>query len=260
MGRIITLTTDFGIRDAYVGAMKGVILSINPNATIVDISHDIEPQNISEAAYILDTAHRYFPDGAIHVVVVDPGVGSDRRSVILRTSRAFFVAPDNGVLTHPAKDMVEAVAITDPRFWLNPVSATFHGRDIFAPVAARLSLGRPLHEFGSAASSLVELPRHQLKVEANGAIIGRIVHIDRFGNLITDLKRSDLPRKRVRIEVKGHSILGLSSSYAEGNDLLAIIESNGYLEIAARNGNASALLGARVGDPVLARKLPPEET
>ena len=250
MAGIITLTTDFGINDAYVGIMKGVILGINPDIHLIDISHGIEPQNIPQAAYILDTAHPYFPKGTIHVVVIDPGVGSDRRAVILRTSEALFVAPDNGVLSYVEKDMVEAVAITNPRFWLNPASTTFHGRDIFAPVAARLSLGTALCEFGEAATSLITLPPSEPIIEADGTLIGCVIHIDRFGNLITNIKHRDLQRKDQQIEVKGHCIKGLSYSYDEGDELLALIGSDGRIEIAARNGSAVALLEAKVGDRV----------
>ena len=250
MGNIITLTTDFGTSDAYIGAMKGVILGINPNATIVDISHDIEPQNILQAAYVLDKAYPYFPKGTIHVVVVDPGVGTERKAVIIKTLEAFFVAPDNGVLSYVVENRIEAVSITNPRFWRKPVSATFHGRDIFAPVAAHLSLGTSPHEFGETISSLVAFPCPRPRVEADGTIIGHVVHIDRFGNLITDIKRSDLPETNLQIEVKGHSIWGLSVSYAEGGELLALIGSDEHLEIGAENGSAAALLGAKVWEQV----------
>lgn len=250
MSSIITLTTDFGSRDGYVGAMKGVILGINPSAAIIDISHEIEPQNVPQASYVLETTYRYFPKGTIHLVVVDPGVGSDRKAVILRTTKAFFVAPDNGVLGCAAGDMIEARYITNPRFWLRPVSQTFHGRDILAPVAAQLSLGVQLREFGDATPSIVMLPHLQPEVQADGSVIGRIVHIDRFGDLVTDLKDSDLPSEDFQIEVKGHFIRGLSSSYAEGDGLLALIGSNGHLEIAVRNGNAADYLGAKAGDIV----------
>ncbi|MDY6912535.1 MAG: SAM-dependent chlorinase/fluorinase [Chloroflexota bacterium] len=253
MGHIISLITDFGIRDAYAGILKGVILGINPNATIVDISHEIEPQNISQAAYVLSTVHRYFPRGTIHVVVVDPGVGSDRKAVIIKTDEAFFVAPDNGVLGYVIGDRFEAINITSSRFWLNPISDTFHGRDIFAPVAAHLSLGVPVCEFGETLSSPVTLACSQPEVGSDGTVIGRVIHIDRFGNLITDVKRSHLQGSDIRIEVMGHSIFGLSSSYAEGPELLALIGSNGHLEIGVRNGNASDLLVVKAGDQIEVR-------
>ncbi len=249
---IITLTTDFGAEDAYVGTMKGVILSLNPGATIVDICHNIEPQNILQGAFVLDTAYPYFPPGTIHVVVVDPGVGTERRAIILKALGAFFVAPDNGVLSYVLRKAreFEVVSLTNPHFWLNPVSSTFHGRDIFAPVAAHLSLGVPLHEFGEPLSSPVTLPLPEPQLEADGSLIGHIIHIDRFGNLITDIKETDLPRDGLLIEASGYSIKGLSRSYAEGNEILALVGSSGNLEIAAKNGKAAEILKLRIGDQI----------
>ncbi|MFO8102251.1 MAG: SAM-dependent chlorinase/fluorinase [Dehalococcoidia bacterium] len=247
---IITLTTDFGYRDAYVGVMKGVILGINPEATIVDISHDIEPQNVFEAAYLIRTAYSCFPPDAIHVVIVDPGVGSNRKAIIVRTPRAYFVAPDNGVLSYVVDDMLEAIDITNPDFWLHPLSTTFHGRDIFAPVAAHLSVGISAKDFGEEISSLVELPALESEKLAEGTVVGRIIHIDRFGNLITSIKHNDLPAGDVYIEVKGYTIEGLSPSYVEGEGVLALIGSDGYLEISVPNGNASDFLKIVSGDLV----------
>ncbi len=247
---IITLTTDFGTSDAYVGAMKGVILKINPGAAIVDITHEIEPQDTFQAACIIGTAYPYFPDGTVHVVVVDPGVGSNRKAIILRTPRAYFVAPDNGVLSYVIDDMLEAINLTKPEFWLNPVSKTFHGRDIFAPVAAHLSRGVPVGDFGESISSLVKLPLSKPELLADGTIIGRVIHIDRFGNLITSIKSGDFPAANIRIEVKGHVIEGLSSSYVDGGEILALIGSGGHLEICVRNGNAADFLKIEVGDVI----------
>ncbi len=273
MRAIITLTTDFSWNDAYVAAMKGVILGINPEATLVDICHTIEPQNVAQAAFVLSTAYEFFPPKTIHLVVVDPGVGTKRRAIILRTPLADFVAPDNGVLSYimpPASyerltergQLVklgagaEAIAITNPRFWRSPVSATFHGRDIFAPVAARLSLGFPPSHFGESIDSVMALPQGRPHRTEEGLLIGRILHIDRFGNLITTIKKDDLPRGKqsVGIEIGHHVIKGLVQTYAEGEGLIALIGSSGYLEIALKNGSASAFLGARVGDEVKARQ------
>ncbi len=251
--RIITLITDFGTSDGYAGVMKGVILSINPNATIVDISHDIEPQNILQAAYVLDKTHPYFPENTIHIVVVDPGVGTDRRAVILKTRQHIFTAPDNGVLSYVAKDKIQAVTITNPRFWRDRVSNTFHGRDIFAPVAAHLSLDIPLHEFGEETISLDTFPISRPEIEPGGAIIGQVIHIDRFGNLITNIKQQDLPVTSSTIEIKGHLIQGLSLSYAAGDELLAIIGSDEHLEISLKNGNAAVTLGGNIGDRIYVR-------
>jgi S-adenosylmethionine hydrolase len=279
MKAIITLTTDFGIHDAYVAAMRGAILNINPQAAIVDICHTIEPQNIAQAAFVFSTAWQYFPKGAIHVIVVDPGVGSQRRAIILKTPEAFFIAPDNGGLSYvidqaspkqkpPASKRgglaieqkslppeFEAIALTNPRFWHHPVSSTFHGRDIFAPVAAHLSLGTPLHEFGEAVTSIVAFPISHPQLGTSGDLIGHIIHIDHFGNLITDVKREDLASEQVCVEAGGQRIEGLSTSYIEGNELLAILGSSGNLEIAMRNGSAAKLLGAEVGDEVIIKEL-----
>ena len=274
MAGIITLTTDFGLTDAYVAAMKGVILSINPQANLIDICHTIKPQNIPQAAFVLSMAYRFFPKKTIHLVVVDPGVGSERRAIILRTPSADFVAPDNGVLSYviqqslakPMADKVnrqqvelgpelEAVAITKPEFWRSPVSSTFHGRDIFAPVAARLSLGFPPISFGEAINSVTMLPLPHPYQASDGSLVGHILHIDSFGNLITNIKSDDLPQTKgaITIEVGNQLISGLSRTYAEGEGLLALIGSSGYLEIALTGGSACALLAAEVGNEVRAR-------
>ena len=256
---IITLTTDFGLADGYVGTMKGVILGIDPTATIVDISHDISPQDVREAAYTLYTAYPYFPQGTIHVVVVDPGVGSERRAIALRTPRATFVAPDNGVLSYVvAHEMVEEIVdLTDPRYHLSPVSCTFHGRDIFAPVAAHLARGIPLAELGEPLAEVIAFPLPRPQVRPDGTIVGQIIHIDRFGNLITSITSKDLADHLLLgegiIGIQGQSIRGIANHYAEGTPgtLLALIGSEGHLEIAVTGGSASKSLGARVGDEVL---------
>ncbi|MEE8318972.1 MAG: SAM-dependent chlorinase/fluorinase [Dehalococcoidales bacterium] len=274
MSGIITLTTDFGTADGYVAAMKGVILGINPAAQLIDISHRIQPQNISQAAFVLNSACRFFPEGTVHLVVVDPGVGTERRAIILRTPQAYFVAPDNGALSqvlwesgqiqprhgHPVNrsglralpPAMTAVAITRPEFWRQPVSATFHGRDIFAPVAARLSLGASPTDFGEAVSSLRTLPFPETYREAGGKLVGHIRHVDSFGNLITSLKGDDLPadRESIIIEVGGRRICGLSETYGEKGGLKGLVGSSGYLEIALSGGSAGAFLGAAVGDEV----------
>jgi len=270
MSPIITLTTDLGLTDAYVAAMKGVILSINPEVKLIDICHTIKPQNIPQAAFVLGMAHQFFPEKTIHVVVVDPGVGTERRAIILRTPSADFVAPDNGVLsyvlqqssTKPVEDKVnqqvelgpgmEAVTITKPQFWRSPVSPTFHGRDIFAPVAARLSLGFPPIDFGQAITSVAMLPLPHSYQAPDGSLVGHILHIDSFGNLITNIKSDDLPptKRAITIEVGNQLISGLSRTYAEGRGLLALIGSSGYLEVSLKGGSACALLNAEVGNKV----------
>ena len=273
MGAIITLTTDFGLSDAYVAAMKGVILGINPEATLVDICHTIKPQNTSQAAFVLSTVYQSFPQKTIHLVVVDPGVGTERRAIILRTPSADFVAPDNGVLSYIIQEsstqlatdndynslqqrelgrILEAVEITRSQFWQTPVSPTFHGRDIFAPVAALLSLGFPPINFGEAITSLTMLPLSQPYRRPDGSLVGHVLHIDNFGNLITSIKSSDLPpaKETITIEIGDQVISELSRTYAEGKGLLALIGGSGYLEVSLRGGSASAFLDAEVGSEV----------
>lgn len=274
MSVVITLTTDFGLEDAYVASMKGVILGINPEANLIDICHNIKPQNISQAAFVLSTAYRYFPRKTIHIVVVDPDVGGERRAIILRTSMASFVAPDNGVLSYiiqqsliepvvkkgrlsikggmkPGKS-IEVVHITNSRFWKSPVSPTFHGRDIFAPVAAALSLGFPPIEFGKPMTSVEVLPMSIPAKRPDGSLTGHVVHIDGFGNLITDVRSDDLPSVEGvdAVEVNNRFISGIVRTYSEGNGLIALIGSSGYLEISLRGGNAASLLDAKIGDEV----------
>ncbi len=271
MAAIITLTTDFGLTDAYVAEMKGVILGINPEVKLVDICHSIRPQDISQVAFVLGTACKSFPRGTVHVVVVDPGVGSERRAIVLRTPQADFVAPDNGVLSYVIQGSsaapvdnntgcrqvelepgLQAVAITRSQFWRSPVSPTFHGRDIFAPVAARLSLGFPPADFGEAVTSVRVLPLSHPYRAPDGALVGHIIHVDGFGNLITDVKDDDLPRTKeaLTVSVGGRHIPGLSRTYAEGGGLLALIGGSGHLEISVKEGSASAFLDAGIGDEV----------
>ena len=275
MSAIITLTTDFGLTDAYVAAMKGVILGINPEAKLIDICHSIKPQNIPQAAFVLSTAYQFFPQKTVHLVVVDPGVGTKRRAIILRTPSADFIAPDNGVLSYviqessakPAADNVnlqeielepglEAVAITKPQFWRTPISSTFHGRDLFAPVAALLSLGFPPIDFGEAITSLTMLPLPQAHRRPDGSLVGHVLHIDNFGNLITNIKGSDLllAKQSITVEIGNHVISGLSRTYAEGQGLLTLIGSSGYLEVSLKGGSASAFLEAEVGSEVRLRR------
>lgn len=278
MGEIITLTTDFGTEDAYVAEMKGVILSINPKAAIVDICHYIKPQNIAQAAFVISTACRYFPQDSIHVVVVDPGVGSQRRAIALKTAKAFFVAPDNGLLSYIANSFerdrdtafpfsshteerglsaeFQSVSLTNPRFWHHPVSSTFHGRDVFAPVAAHLSLGVSLDKFGEVIPSIQAFPVPHPRVKAPGEVAGHIIHIDHFGNLITDIKKEDLPGEEILLTVAGQQIEGLSTSYAGSNKLMTIMGSTGHLEIALKKGSAASWLGVEIGDIVKVKKRP----
>jgi S-adenosyl-L-methionine hydrolase (adenosine-forming) len=267
MGAVISLTTDFGLADGYVAALKGVILSINPEVTIVDISHNIQPQNIQQTAFILSTVYNHFPYQTIHLVVVDPGVGTNRRPIILKTPRASFVAPDNGVLSYiistysseslPDSQRVtlgpeeKAYVITKSEYWLKPVSNTFHGRDIFAPIAARLSLGMPASSLGEQVDTVTTftIPR---PIRQGNQITGQILHIDNFGNLITNIREVGLSeaKKSINIIVGNQLIQVIVNTYSEGEELLALIGSSGYLEIARKNGNAAEFLGIQPGDEV----------
>jgi len=192
---IITLVSDFGTRDAYVGVLHGVILGIHPGATVVDICHDIPAQDVRSAAFVLSTAYPYFPRGTVHVVIVDPGVGTQRRAIAMRTAEAIFVAPDNGVLSYvlARQSVLETVHLTQAHYWLAPLSETFHGRDLFAPVAAHLALGTPLHEMGPAIEDAVQFPIPTPLVHGDGSIEGEVLHVDHFGNLITNVPHSLLP-------------------------------------------------------------------
>ena len=267
MSAVITLTTDFGMADGYVAAMKGVALGIDPQARLIDISHSISPQDKAGAAFILGTTCPYFPKGTIHLAVVDPGVGTDRRAIILRTPDADYVAPDNGILSYIVRRYagedagggmqrlpagLEAVVITDSRYWRTPVSATFHGRDIFMPVAAHLSLGVTPASFGEPTDSLFLLPSPLPELRPDGSVAGRVLHIDAFGNLVTGIRESDLPGDKlsVVVEVCGKTIHGVSRTYGGGAGLVAIIGSSDYLEIALRDGSAAELLGVKTGEKV----------
>jgi S-adenosylmethionine hydrolase len=267
---IITLTTDFGLADPYVAAMKGVILSISPAATIVDITHQVRPQQVAQAAFLLAQALPYFPRGTIHAVVVDPGVGTARPALALATPEMLLVGPDNGVLSAALPeetrrqagpgpeaarvDLPEgyrAVALKRRRYMRKPVSATFHGRDIFAPAAAHLSLGMGLEALGPAVTKVQALPPFRARCRPDGALEGRVLHVDRFGNVVTDVRAEDLPKGRIDVSVGGRRIEGLFGTYEEEPALKALVGSAGYLEVACRGGSAAYSLGVDVGDGVL---------
>lgn len=273
---IVTLTTDFGLADGYVGAMKGVILSIAPDVTLVDISHEIMPQDVRGGAFVLKSASLYFPPGAIHVAVVDPGVGSKRRALAIQTRRAIFVGPDNGVLSWALeREHIQAIINVDqPEYWLGAVSHTFHGRDIFAPVAAHLARGVPIHHLGTPVDDMIFLPLPRPSYDESGILHSEVIYVDRFGNLVTGIEVDpaaacedsvccrivNLPASapalcltsRARVEIAGRLIHTIVRSYADvaSGNLLALIDSSGHLEIAVRNGNAATALKARVGAPV----------
>lgn len=260
---IISLSTDFGVSDPYAGIMKGVILSIAPRVTVVDLSHGIAPQDVTGAAVLIDAAFGFFPENSVHVVVVDPGVGSERAVIAAESSGHFFLAPDNGVLTKIlARGSTETlVSVENPEFFCHPVSRTFHGRDIFAPVAARMARGEPLDNFGPRRSpaDLVRLSLPAPHVSDSGELEGQVVAIDHFGNLITNLDEKSLARfspawnaDDLWVYIGEHCIKGLSDSYqaVAPGQLLAIIGSSGYLEISVNTGDARSCCGAERGSPV----------
>jgi len=263
---IITLLTDFGTEDPYVGIMKGVILRIHSAAVIVDISHGIAPQNVLQAALCLEFAWRYFPEGTVHTVVVDPGVGSDRAIVALQTGSSIFLAPDNGVLT-PILDTgltASAHRVENRNLFLNPPSRTFHGRDIFAPVAARIGTGLALAKVGPAVppATLQRLAIPAVTFDADGNPTGQVIAVDRFGNLVTNLRESQIlhqipqdAEKTLKFTIASHTIYGLASTYAdtEPGELLALVGSRGSVEISVCRGNAHRVLGVGVGEPVRVR-------
>jgi len=257
---IIALTTDFGQADGYVGTMKGIILGICPQATLVDISHEIRPQAVHQAAFVLAAAVPYFPPGTVHLVVVDPGVGGPRRALVVQTERATFVAPDNGVLgqTLAADPARLAVQLTAERFRLPQVSATFHGRDIFAPAAAHLACSADPRAMGEAValSSLVTLPELRPRPAGKDSWLGEVVHVDRFGNLVTSFRMQvsspEACTASIAVTVQGQRIQGLSRTYGDvaPGEWVAYAGSSDYLEIALRDGNAAARLGVEIGAPV----------
>jgi len=260
---IISLITDFGVRDEYVGLMKAVILGINPSATMVDISHAVEPQDIIQAAFLLESSYRYFPPGSIHLVVVDPGVGTTRALLYLEADGHRFLAPDNGVLSL-LMDPPQAAALRrleNPALRRSSVSATFHGRDIMAPAAAHVSNGMDARELGPEVSPVETTRLRHLRARwsSDGHLTGCIVHIDRFGNLLTNIHASNLPSPDLRahehsvtIRLGGQTIMGLRRTYA-GEEIgrpVAVIGSRGCLEIAINRGSAQRYFGVGKGDAV----------
>jgi len=261
---IITLTTDFGASDGYVGTMKGVILSIAPNVTLVDITHEVAPQHIRQAAYVLHAAASYFPHGTIHLAVVDPGVGSRRRALVVRTSRGFLVGPDNGLFTLFLADEPDAEcrSITNPAFMLPRVSATFHGRDIFAPVAAhlarRLDFSAELSEFGPRVSDPETLAIPKPIQQADGNWLGQVLFADHFGNLITSITADVLANiGSVEILIGQILITGIKRTFADAapGELVALVGSSGHLEISIVDGNAAQSLDLGPDSSIILRKM-----
>ena len=275
----IVLATDFGLVDAYVGMMRGTILDISPGATVIDLTHGIGAQDIRHGAVVLADSFRHFPDGSIFVAVVDPGVGTARDAILVETSHARFLAPDNGLLTlvcrqydagfgdaahagsGPVPDGCRAWRLTNPAYWKHPVSATFHGRDVFAPVAAHLSRGVPPEELGEPVNRVAALGLPIPRVASN-SVSGEVVYVDAFGNLITDITAGILADlgatvgdPAVYISIVGHTIAGLSRTFHDptGAGLRALLGSHGRLEIVVVDGSAAGTLGIGASAAVVVR-------
>ena len=254
---IITLLTDFGTKDHYVASMKGVILNINPQCILIDITHQVNPHDIQKGAFLLANTYSYFPKGTIHLSVVDPGVGGGRKAILLVTQNYFFVGPDNGLFTLIARreKVKQVVVLTKRKYFLPKVSMTFHGRDIFAPVAAHLSLGIKPNVFGYEIGSLEEL-EFEKPIIKERKLLGEILHIDTFGNLVSNIDEEKLFRfiqsRPFVIRVGREAIYGLKKGYWEGKkgELIALLGSGGFLEISVREGNAQKMLGVKRGDTI----------
>jgi S-adenosylmethionine hydrolase len=246
---ILTLTTDFGLSDHYVGSMKGVILGICPRAQLVDISHQVSPYAIAEGAFLIGQAYRSFPRGTVHVVVVDPGVGSDRRPILTEAAGQYFVAPDNGVLALIfAREKHKVRLISNQRYFRQPVSRTFHGRDIFAPVAAHLASGVAPSRMGKVIADYVRPPFERPRQTGARTWTGQILNVDRFGNVITNFHADDFPALE-QISIGRGKARRLVRSYTEAGagELVAIAGSSGYLEVSVNQGSAAEKIGCRAG-------------
>jgi S-adenosylmethionine hydrolase len=238
---LITLLTDFGTADYFVGAVKGAILSVNPNVPIIDITHEIPAQDIEAGAFMLLAAYKTFPRGTIHVAVVDPGVGSTRRPIIVATDDQFFVGPDNGIFTYISAH--RTFHVTAEKYFRPNPSSTFHGRDIFAPVAAALSTGVAPEQFGPEINDEIRLPSLETPL--------RIIHIDRFGNCVTNISREKFSGNS--LSINGHTITALRNFYGEAppGEIFAIWGSAGFLEISVNGGSAAQILGVKRGDTII---------
>ncbi len=246
---LITLTTDFGYKDPFAGVMKGVILGINPKAEVIDLSHGISPQNVREGAFVLLSSYRYFRPKTIHVVVVDPSVGSKRRAIAVETKDYIFLGPDNGVLSWAVDEnrMVSAVEITSSDFITDKISHTFQGRDIFAPAAAHLSLGVSIRDMGPKIEEIISIPFPRPEI-SDGEIRGEVLYIDQFGNLITNIPQK-FEEKIKEVRAGKIKISGISASYSDVDvgEIVSVFGSSGYLEIAKNQGSAKSAIDIDVG-------------
>lgn len=258
--RLITFTTDFGLNEHYVGTMKGVILSINPSAQIVDICNSVQSFDVLDGALTIAQAYRYFPSDTVHLVIVDPGVGTGRRPLLVTTERHIFVAPDNGVLSlvYDHEERVSVRGITAEHYFLQPVSSTFHGRDIFAAVVGWLSKGVEVSKFGDEIADYVRFAAPKPKAINDKLLKGVILKVDKFGNLITNITPHDLPLlfapdpPRFKVLIGKSEITKMKGAYAEGTpgEVFCILNSMGYLEIASHRGAAASIVSAGKGSDV----------
>lgn len=259
---IITLTTDFGLKDSFVGLMKGVIMGINPNATIIDITHNISRQNIFEAANVISLSYKYFPPTTIHVVVVDPGVGGLRRPILVVTEDYYFIGPDNGIFTPVFKKLqshfFKVIHLSSSHYYLPMSGVTFHGRDIFAPIAAYLSKGTDHKKLGDQISDFSSIQIPSTDIKDGQSISGEIISIDYFGNAITNINREDLSKlaplensNKYKVSYNEYQ-LSLAAYYAESksSELSAIINSFGHLELFVYKENAAEKHNIKIGDTI----------
>lgn len=252
--QIITLTTDFGDIDPYAGVLKGVILNIFPYAKIVDITHNISPQDLWHANWSIESSYNYFPPKTIHLCIIDPGVGSERKPILIETKNYFFIGPNNGIFTgiFEKEELIKVIHLKERKYWLSDVSQTFHGRDIFAPVAAYLAKGIEPLDFGETLNKedLIKISTHSF-IKTEKGCVGIVKHIDHFGNIITNIPTSNLPNK-LHGRFKNIDFKGLASNYseAEPNKAFAIKGSSSYLELFINKGNFAKVTNAKAGDKV----------
>ena len=255
--RIIALLTDFGHQDIFVGVMKAIMLRINPNLHIVDITHEVAPQAVRTACLLLMHSYKYFPKDTIFVAVVDPGVGTTRKPILIEADGYYFIGPDNGIFSFIHPDSITRIVwLTNDKYFLHPVSSTFHGRDIFAPVAAHLSKGTPVDDFGPRLDTIVRIELPQPK-QVGDKLIGEIIHVDRFGNLISNISedafKSFIGNAGFELHVAGKVITQLSPSYGEAKDgeIIALFDAFHMLEVSVKNSSCADALGAGIGTPIV---------
>lgn len=241
---LITLTTDFGRTDNFVGVMKGVVAGLNPKVNVIDLSHDIPPQDITAGRYIVETSVDYFPPGTIHLAVVDPGVGTRRKAILIETENYFLIGPDNGLFSFlTQKDIKKVISLTNKKYFLRDITATFHGRDIFAPVAAYLSLGVIPDEFGNEFKSIAR-SKFKLTRKTKNGLVGRLIYIDHFGNLVSSIKADRIANQRI-VFLNGQKIGPIRKTFGNVKEgrALGYVNSSGFLEIGVNNGSAAGHFG-----------------